>query len=262
MRRVRSLAEARKLRDAEAARAAQPAEPYKMRRFTEGAESRLSAYRRGEAAAPDPPAHKDAPPSPSRASPVRRMRTRAAAGPRQGRPGADAGAAPVVRRRGPGGKPAVPRAADAAPAPSHAHRDILSANIRAAARMRPDPRKRAPVDPTRPEVGPDHGRVPKYLLQRKKEQHAAHAEVTRQQGEPGCPPGMRLMPDAERRETLAALQESLRAVLAEQARVPMGSDAPKVLRKRELLQQKEEELEEAVRVFSRDRVYVDVEESL
>eukprot|EP00794_Sanderia_malayensis_P012016 gene12016-13256_t len=74
--------------------------------------------------------------------------------------------------------------------------------------------------------------------------------------DPTIPAGHSLMPDDERRKTLAMLQKSQSEMLAELQSLPVSKDTLRVKQRKELLERKLQEVETAITMFSRPRVFV------
>lgn len=106
----------------------------------------------------------------------------------------------------------------------------------------------------------DYGTVPAYLAERMAAAEAAEAERRRRLGEPGCPPGMRVMDRGERLELLSKLIAARDSASHDLLSLPLASDTPKMRGRRANLEGRIAEIEEAIAVFERDRVLVDVVE--
>jgi len=137
-------------------------------------------------------------------------------------------------------------------------KDFLSENARAAMAERA---RAAEVDPAAPlPRGADYGKLPGYLRERK-EAWAAEAEARRaaELEAQGCPRGHRLMPEAERLETLALLRASCGEARDALQRMPLRVEIPSAVRKKHELEAKLTKLEEALKVFERPRVFVKID---
>lgn len=175
-------------------------------------------------------------------------------------------------------KPPVPRRGEAAPSTPRAgagSKDFVSENIKRVVEPRPrtaaSPRvgaKPAAPPPFRsPEQAvlppepvshhPDFGSLPGYLVQRKLELALAREKKQRDEEERRiCPPGMRLVPEAERQETLSQLQQSSAGVLRELQRMPLVADTLSQKKKRSQLEAKARDLNDAMTTYSRNKVVV------
>jgi hypothetical protein len=119
----------------------------------------------------------------------------------------------------------------------------------------------ADVDPAQPlPKAADYGRLPGYLRDRK-EAWAAEAEAKRQAEleAAGCPRGHRLMPEAERLETLALMRAACDEAQDALQRMPLRVEIPSAVRKKQELEAKVNKLEEALKVFQRPRVFVKID---
>ena len=65
-----------------------------------------------------------------------------------------------------------------------------------------------------------------------------------------CPPGMVLMPEEERLETLAVLKQSMAETNHMLARMPLKIETPGQVRRKAELDAKVKELEDAIDIFS------------
>mmetsp|Transcript_6786 Transcript_6786/g.21506 ORF Transcript_6786/g.21506 Transcript_6786/m.21506 type:complete len:748 (+) Transcript_6786:81-2324(+) len=101
------------------------------------------------------------------------------------------------------------------------------------------------------------GKVPEYLVRRKLEKEEAEAKARElEERTRGCPPGMMVMPEAERLETLAALQDSYEEVKKQLGRMPLVIETRSQIKRQEALEAKLQEIEDAVKIFSRPKVFV------
>ncbi|XP_076467854.1 enkurin domain-containing protein 1-like [Babylonia areolata] len=103
------------------------------------------------------------------------------------------------------------------------------------------------------------GEVPAYLKNRKKQWKKEEEERIASIPDPAMPPGHRALPENERLETLALLQNKEKELVRELAALPIGTDTVRVRNKRKETESKLAELEEALRIFSRPKVFVKVD---
>lgn len=105
----------------------------------------------------------------------------------------------------------------------------------------------------------DFGKVPKYL-QKRQEELRQEEEVARQLADidMDCPSGMRLLPEAERVETLKILEQNKEKVTAEVGAMPFVVDTHGLKKRKQALENKLKDIDEAVKIFSRRKVYVEV----
>jgi hypothetical protein len=102
----------------------------------------------------------------------------------------------------------------------------------------------------------EFGRVPEYLEERKARWAEEEAQRRRNAPDPNCPPGMCLMPEAERRNTLQVLQQSKEEALAQLRRMPFVVETPSQRKKQEAIEAKLREIDNAIGIFSKEKVYV------
>ena len=160
-------------------------------------------------------------------------------------------------------KPAVPRR-DSATEPRCAtpQKNFIAGNIQRAKRTEASSPAKArqqqhcgsPHHQPHPQHQP--GEIPEYLLQRK-EQWAADAQTARENmPDPDCPEGMVQMPEAERVETLRVLRASEEEGKKQLSRLPLRVETPGQKAKKGGLEKKLSEIEDAIRIFSREKVFV------
>jgi len=102
----------------------------------------------------------------------------------------------------------------------------------------------------------EYGKVPAYLEDRK-QQWADEAEWRRSNApDPNCPKGMVCMPESERVETLQVLQGSLKEAMNQLQSMPFVVETVSLRRKKDALETKIKEIESAIGLFSRQKVYV------
>lgn len=102
----------------------------------------------------------------------------------------------------------------------------------------------------------EFGRVPEYLEERKARWAEQEAERRRNAPDPNCPPGMCLMPDEERRNTLEVLQRSREEAMSQLRRMPFIIETPTQKKRQEMLESKLREIDNAIGIFSKEKVYV------
>ena len=137
--------------------------------------------------------------------------------------------------------------------------DFVSQNrIKAQVAMPPSPLKGKDGwgDGEKAEKHSSFGRVPDYLEQRKAEWRAKEEELEKKKADKGCPPGMCLMPDDERLKTLETLELSKVEVTRQLAKCPFIVETPKARMKVESLEQRLKEIENAINLFSKPKVFV------
>ncbi|XP_067928363.1 enkurin domain-containing protein 1-like [Watersipora subatra] len=104
------------------------------------------------------------------------------------------------------------------------------------------------------------GSVPKYLEKRKEEWKNEEVERIRNTPDPDMPPGHKLMPSEERCETLNLLHQSHKELSSKLSSLPIRSDTMRVRTAKEQLESKLCEVEEAIKVFSRPKVFVKIDD--
>ncbi|MCI4380992.1 hypothetical protein PGIGA_G00246370 [Pangasianodon gigas] len=100
------------------------------------------------------------------------------------------------------------------------------------------------------------GCVPKYLEERKKQWHREAEERKQNIPDPSIPAGHTQMSDRERQETLQSLKETHRSLVSELLCLPVRADTLSVRSRREDLDRRLSEIEEAIKIFSRNKVYI------
>lgn len=100
------------------------------------------------------------------------------------------------------------------------------------------------------------GEMPKYLVERKKQWQREAEDQRARKAEAEVPAGHRLMADDERLETLEHVQLKRKALLDELSSMPIRNDTLRIRTKREELEQKLNKVEEAIKIFSRQKVFV------
>ncbi|CAM9955338.1 unnamed protein product [Discosporangium mesarthrocarpum] len=101
-----------------------------------------------------------------------------------------------------------------------------------------------------------YGKVPLYLLERREQWEQEEERRRAEAPDPTCPPGMKLMPEEERVATLGLLQESETETQAQLNKLPLVVQTPILQRRKEDLNIKLKEIDDAKAIFSRPRVYV------
>nr|XP_058900888.1 enkurin domain-containing protein 1 isoform X2 [Kogia breviceps] len=100
------------------------------------------------------------------------------------------------------------------------------------------------------------GHVPHYLLERR-DLWRQEAEVRQHsQPDPAMPPGHTCMPENQRLETLSNLLQSQSQLLRELVLLPAGADSLRAQSHRAELDRKLVQVEEAIKIFSRPKVFV------
>ena len=105
-------------------------------------------------------------------------------------------------------------------------------------------------------LNPNYGKVPQYLEEFKNQRDVQEERRKYQEELAKCPPGMKLMPEQERVETLEILQRGKDEVWQAINKLPIASNTLTVQRKRAEYEAKLQELENAIKTFSKPKVYV------
>ncbi|KAM4745686.1 enkurin domain-containing protein 1 [Anableps anableps] len=103
------------------------------------------------------------------------------------------------------------------------------------------------------------GQVPQYIEERKKQWHKEEEERKRNAPDPTVPAGHTLMPESEKQETLNSLKDTHRSLVKELLSLPLRADGLSVRTRRGQLDCRLSEIEEAIKIFSRDKVYVKID---
>jgi hypothetical protein len=155
-----------------------------------------------------------------------------------------------------GGKPALPpfdrHARDSTPPSSFSTKNFVAANRISAASMKPH----TPAEEKTSFRHSSQGVVPDYLVQRQKQWAKDEADFLASQPDPNAPPGTVLMTDQERIETLRQLTESECEVRKQLASLPLVIQTAKMRRRQEDLETQLGEIEGAIAIFARPKVYV------
>lgn len=109
-----------------------------------------------------------------------------------------------------------------------------------------------------PQRNRNFGRIPRYLLERKEQWALEEEERRRNMPDPDCPPGMMLLAEDERLRTLDVLQKSLVQARQQMNALPLRIETPSQIRRKDALEAKLHEIEDAIKVFDRTKVYVPI----
>ncbi|XP_049720345.1 enkurin domain-containing protein 1 isoform X1 [Elephas maximus indicus] len=100
------------------------------------------------------------------------------------------------------------------------------------------------------------GQVPHYLLERRDLWRREAEARQHSQPDPAMPPGHTRIPENQRLETLNSLLQSQSQLLRELVLLPAGADSLRAQGHRAELDQKLVQIEEAIKIFSRPKVFV------
>ncbi|CEG35535.1 Enkurin domain [Plasmopara halstedii] len=105
-------------------------------------------------------------------------------------------------------------------------------------------------------VNPNFGRIPRYLMERKEQWAREEEERRKNAPDPDCPPGMILLDEDERVHTLDVLRISLAEAQRRINTLPLRIETLSQIRRKNDLEAKVREIEGAIKVFDRPKVYV------
>lgn len=160
----------------------------------------------------------------------------------------------TARRRKTPSKPRVPKRNEVQKLAPRSKKDFIRSNAAAAITSSPPKAEAEPTSPTRRD---GYGEVPQYIQERKAEMaEAARQRQEQEQREEGCPPGMTRMDNAERLETLSVLKKNQRLANQQLAKLPLTIETPSMRRRKDELERKLQQIEEAIKIFSRDVVFI------
>ncbi|XP_065103954.1 enkurin domain-containing protein 1 [Paramisgurnus dabryanus] len=111
----------------------------------------------------------------------------------------------------------------------------------------------------KPPPSAEKGKVPQYLEQRKMQWRKEEEEKRKNMRDPSIPAGHTQMSEQERQETLKSLKETHRSLVSELVSLPIKADTLSIRSRRAELDQRLSEVEEAIKIFSRDKVYVKID---
>ncbi|KFP44173.1 Enkurin domain-containing protein 1, partial [Chlamydotis macqueenii] len=101
------------------------------------------------------------------------------------------------------------------------------------------------------------GHVPQYLLERKELWRRQTEERLRNLPDPDTPPGHTMMPENQRLETLGNLKQTQEQLVKDLVMLPVHADTLSMQKRRgEQLERKLSQIEEAVKIFSRPKVFI------
>lgn len=103
------------------------------------------------------------------------------------------------------------------------------------------------------------GEVPDYLRKRKNQWLEKEENRIANTPDPAMPSGHRQLPEKERRDTLDLLLTKQTDIINQMQRLPIGADTIRVKQQRQSLEKQLNEVEEAIKIFSRPKVFVRVE---
>ncbi|KAM9329840.1 enkurin domain-containing protein 1 [Gastrophryne carolinensis] len=103
------------------------------------------------------------------------------------------------------------------------------------------------------------GHVPQYLLALKEKWLQEKEEMKKRAPDPSMPAGHTMMPEHERQETLQKLAQTQSQLTKELLMIPLRADTLSNQNRRTELEKKLSEIEEAIKVFSRPKVFIKID---
>ncbi|KFQ54289.1 Enkurin domain-containing protein 1, partial [Nestor notabilis] len=100
------------------------------------------------------------------------------------------------------------------------------------------------------------GHVPQYLLERKELWRREREERLRNLPDPNMPPGHTMMPEDQQLETLRSLKQNQEQLVKDLVMLPVRADTLSVQKRRVELERKLSQIEEAIKIFSRPKVFI------
>ncbi|XP_030059519.1 enkurin domain-containing protein 1 [Microcaecilia unicolor] len=103
------------------------------------------------------------------------------------------------------------------------------------------------------------GHVPQYIQDLKDHWRQEAEDRQKNMPDPAMPPGHTMMPENERQETLNTLKQTQTQMVKELLLLPVRVDTLSVQKRRMNLEKKLSEIEEAVKIFSRPKVFIKID---
>lgn len=103
------------------------------------------------------------------------------------------------------------------------------------------------------------GKIPTYLEQRKNDVRKEMEAQIKNMPDPDQPPGHRKLPEEEREKTLNLLFDAQKKMLSELNSLPIRNDTFRIRTTKNEMEKKLTEVEEAIKLFSKPKVFVKVE---
>ena len=102
----------------------------------------------------------------------------------------------------------------------------------------------------------EFGSIPRYIMERREHWAAEEKRKRDNSSDPDCPPGLIVMPDEERLETLEILKQSEKETHELLHRLPLTATTERMIKRKEALESKLKEIESAKHIFMKPRVFV------
>lgn len=132
-------------------------------------------------------------------------------------------------------------------------RNFIEENAKDAVTMPPPEEEEDVSAPFRHEY---QGKVPDYLEERKMELDLAKEQARQEEEARNAQTGMTLVSESDRMKTLEVLIANRLKIEEELRRMPLVRDLPSLVEKENLLHAKLKEIEDAIKTFSRKKVYL------
>lgn len=107
-------------------------------------------------------------------------------------------------------------------------------------------------------ISQNKGQLPQYLIERRNQWRKDAEERQKNIPDPSMPPGHTRMPENERLETLSSLQQTQKQLIKQLLMFPVRVDTIGMQNRRADLEKKLAEIEEAIKIFSRPKVFIKV----
>jgi hypothetical protein len=157
-------------------------------------------------------------------------------------------------------KPAVPKRNEVRPMPTREEKNFIASNLQEMVDAPASPRAVKKLATLQNDDSPTkrdgYGKVPLYLQERKSELAEIAAKKKRDEDNKKAPRGMTLMPEEERLDTLRILKDNLKATKDNLSRMPLLVETPSAIRRKASLERKLQEIEDAINIFSRPKVFI------
>ncbi|XP_075037759.1 enkurin domain-containing protein 1 [Mixophyes fleayi] len=103
------------------------------------------------------------------------------------------------------------------------------------------------------------GHVPQYLLDLKETWKKEREDRKQRTPDPSLPPGHTLMPEHDRQQTLQNIQQTQSQLVKDLLMLPVRADTLSIQNRRTELEKKLSEIEEAIKIFSRPKVFIKID---
>ncbi|XP_067857467.1 enkurin domain-containing protein 1 [Heptranchias perlo] len=107
-------------------------------------------------------------------------------------------------------------------------------------------------------ISKNKGQLPQYLIERRNQWRKEAEERRKNIPDPSMPPGHTRMPENERLDTLNSLQQTQQQLTKQLLMFPVQVDTIGMRNRRTDLEKKLAEIEEAIKIFSRPKVFIKI----